>query len=99
MTGNILHLTAPLIFTLHLISVHQECYLTQPAAPHPAQVFPGDRTLPGVNDWWLMEGNRGKSNLHQLTIYSVHCYFVIIYNFNLLTVKDVSVLWVLLVYR
>lgn len=29
MTGNILHLTVPLIFTLRLISVHQECYLTQ----------------------------------------------------------------------
>lgn len=39
-----------------------------------------------------MEGNRGKSNLHQLSISSVHCYFVIIYNFNLLTVEDASVL-------
>lgn len=29
MTGSILHLTVPLIFTLHLISVHQDCCLTQ----------------------------------------------------------------------
>jgi len=29
MTGSILHLTVPLIFTLRLISAHQECYLTQ----------------------------------------------------------------------
>lgn len=46
-----------------------------------------------------MEGNRGKSNLHHGYIYSVLCYFVIIYNFNLLTVGDASVPRVCLVYR
>lgn len=92
MTGSILHLTVPLVFPLHLTSVHQESCLTQPAALQPALVLHGNRAWPGVKGQCLMETNRGKSGLRQPQLYSLSCYFVIIYHFNLLTVKDEPVL-------